>query len=398
MSDVMARLRDDEALHDLSAELAALGPLTLRQRAIVRTLTVASRVLRVRAIARDRAAFAARMAPPGPRDRTIDTVPHPAVDDATRAIFERMGVAGPFRFASASEATDLKQHLKAIMANTHNPLFQAVRARDPEGAAALAGRDDIFRAFNAHMYDPTTRVALSQPSIVDPLAALMGTDHLACWRSQVFQQRPGHRTTLHQNVAFPEAFGHQSLTLRPGHTFRPHHNLNAWVSLSRAGTDNGCLVVLGGSFRDTRVYDLGSYFARHPTALLTCMAFFPTHEVEQMLALLLFTSGNHRGVTKLMLRLADFFHDDLFAHEVERCDFVCEPGEFWVFSNFNMHGSMPSTTDEERFTLVGRYVNEDVLDVGDNRVRLNFGRPLDFAPTDVGWQPLARPMRHVSAA
>lgn len=390
MNALMEQLRVDECLSDLSEELAAIGPLSLRQRATVKALSAATRVLRLRAIANDRAAFAQRFAAPSSRELNIRTRPHSGIDDDTRMLFERTGVAGPLRVCAEDEARELADHIRALLRDPHNPLRRQIAAHNERRAREMAAREDILLGFNAFMYDARVREVLLRPPIVEAMQALMATNRVACWRSQVFRQRLGVRTPMHQNVEFPETYGHRSLTLRPNRVFRPNSALNAWISLTHAGPDNGCLVVLAGTFRDTRVYDLGAYFAQHPTALLTCLAFFPRHEVERMLPVLLYGSGNHRGVTKLMLRFADFFHDDLFAQEVSRCDFVSRPGELWVFTSFAMHGSMPSQTDAERLTLVGRYIDEQDIAVGQNELVLSLGEVVRIDPHTQGWCDVAR--------
>jgi len=388
MSSVMDQIRLLEGLDDFTPQVEAIGPLAWRQRALVATGLAAVRMLRLRASALDPTAFVQRVAATNPHDLTIETRPGAGIDVVRRTLFERTGVAGPFRLLDEAEAADLHTHCQQLLASPDNPLLRVIRRHNPRGAERLLASGDVQLGLSLHMHDPTVRAVLGRPAVRNVMRSLIGTDSVACWRSQLFRQKRGQRTTLHQSIAFPEGVGHTALKLRPGHTFRPHSALNAWISLTRAGVDNGCLLALEGSFRDTRVYDLGAWLALRPLDFLTVLAFLPEDVAEAALKVVLFTSGNHRGVTKLLLRIADFFHDDLFAQEVQSRDFVCKPGEYWVFTSFNLHGSHAATSDDERFTLVGRYIDTEAIDPGDNAILLNVDGRITVRPAEHGWHAL----------
>ncbi|MCA9537480.1 MAG: phytanoyl-CoA dioxygenase family protein [Myxococcales bacterium] len=391
MTTAIEYIREEIDTEDFSDALAAIGPLNLRQRAMVRAMTTACRLFRMSAMTRDKQTFLRKLVPPLPRNLSIGTRDTRGVDAATRAAFEATGVAGPFRLMSAEEAADLLAHCRGVLRDPQNPFLEIIRRTVPERAARMLSEEDILLGLNRFMVDPNLRAVLGDADLMETMSALMGSDDVACWRSQFFRQRSGGRTALHQNIDFLDGLKEKTTVhLRPGRVFHPNTILNAWISLTEATVHNGCLRVLAGSFADTRIYDLAWSFNKRPTDLLAALSFLPDRVIAELVTIALFSSGAHRGTTRALFKLADFFYDDLMAREVAFADFTARPGEYWVFSSFNMHGSHAFTSDAERFTLVGRYADMHTLDIETDRFEVGLEKTVRLNPDALGWQPLLR--------
>lgn len=391
MTTAIEYIRDEIDTEDFREAVEAIGPLSLRQRATVRALTTACRLVRLRYLARDKEAFLRRLVPPLPRELELRTAPNTEADAATCAAFAATGVAGPFRLMSEREAGDLLEHCRGVLRDPRNPFLEIIRATQPERAARMLREQDILLGLNRFMLDPTLRAALGDSRLMSTISALMGSDDVACWRSQFFRQRAGGRTTLHQNIDFLDGLKEKTTVhLRPGRVFKPNTILNAWVSLTEASPDNGCLRVLRGTFADTRIYDLAWSFNKRPTDLIGALSFLPDQVIRELVTIALYSSGAHRGTTRALFKLADFFYDDLMARALDIADFVARPGEYWVFSSFNMHGSHAFTAERERFTLVGRYADMRTLDIETDRFELGLGGTVRLNPDALGWQALLR--------
>ncbi len=398
MTTAIEYIRDEIDTEDFRAAVEAIGPLNLRQRATVRALATACRAFRLRYIGRDKHAFVERLVPPLPRDLSMKTRADGAIDGATCAAFAQTGVAGPFRLMSEDDAAALLEHCRGVLRDPHNPFLEIIRQHAPAEARRMLREEDILLGLNRFMLDPQLRAVLGDDRLLETMAALMGSDDVACWRSQFFRQRAGGRTALHQNIDFLAGINEKTTVhLRPGRVFHPNTILNAWVSLTEATTDNGCLRVLPGTFADTRIYDLAWSFNKRPADLLAALSFLPDRIITELLTIALFSKGAHRGTTRALFKLADFFYDDLMAREVQFADFVARPGEYWIFSSFNMHGSHAFEAERERFTLVGRYADMNTLRIETDRFDVAIAGRVRFDPEALGWQPLLRAGDRVEA-
>ncbi len=389
MTTAIDYIRDEIDTDDFADALAAIGPLGLRQRATLRAAVAGVRLARMRYLNHDKAAFVRRLVPPLPREARIQTRPGPTVDAATRAAFEQTGVAGPFPLLDGDQAAGLLEHCRGVLRDPDNPLLEIIRRRLPRRAAQMLRDEDVLLGVNRFMLDARLRGVLGGRRLMSIMGSLMSSGSVACWRSQFFRQRDGERTALHQNIDFLHGLTQKTTVhLRPGRVFRPNSILNAWISLTAADVGTGCLRVLAGTFDDTRFYDLGWCFNRRPLDLLAALSFLPDAVVGDLLTLLLYSAGAHRGVTRVLFKLADFFYDDLLAREAAFIDFVSRPGEGWIFTSFNMHGSHAFTGEGERFTLVGRYADLDTLRIETDRYELGLDETVRLDPDDLGWQPL----------
>ena len=306
--------------------------------------------------------------------------------------FSKHGIIGPIKLMEPSQANDLKEYIKLSLANPNNSMTK-IRRNVYEGQRdELFENNDVLLGVNMFMYDERVRSVLSSENMKAAMSELLNTDNVLCWRSQIFRQNDmKSRTFIHQNVDFAESFNHTSLAVKNGKRFDPNSALTTWISLTDASPANGCLISYGGSFVDTRLYDLSKHFLNNKKDAIEALSFLPVNELIDTISILLFSKGAHRGKTKILMRLSELYYDDLFSNEIQKTKFISKPGEAWIFTSFNLHGSDYSTTTDERYTLVGRYVNGDVIDVGKNDVMIPMGnKPIFFDPEEYGWKSKLR--------
>lgn len=205
--------------------------------------------------------------------------------------FHREGVLGPYRLVSPDLMAQMRERIMAEV--------------------VIPGRhdDDPHLHYHDRHLDNTTVCRLCRrPELVERVASLIGPD-LLIWRSN-FQ--------IKQPVA--EASGYEKrYTEVPWHQdgvyfdLRPMVLVSAWIAVTEATIDNGCLQVVRGSHT--------SSFA---------------HDVDET---------------------RTSFHQSVPADAIDPADvraFELEPGEFVLFSENTLHGSGPNRTTHQRIALTPR--------------------------------------------
>ena len=390
MNSILAELNDTQ----ITSELAAIGRLSAAQTAKLNAIFGYCMALKVKnlALIRDRRHFIASAEYNS--GQAIDYSghqPHTLTRDEL-ALFATHGVAGPFRLMPADEGRALEQHIESLAFRRDNPIYRLVAAKDAQEADLLLKERDVILGVNMFMFDERVRSVLADASLLETVKDLIATDKVTCWRSQIFRQEPdGSRTFYHQNVDFADMSRHPSFSHRRGQRFAPHSALSIWISLSHSTVEAGTMSALAGSFIDTRAYDLQKYFLNNINNMLNSVSFFPPQQIRDMLKIFLFSRGGHRGKSKVLMMLAQFFYEDLFRGDFSEIPFIAAPGEYYAFTSFNLHGSRPTAPGLRRSTLVGRYVDEHTVDVGDNAFILPIkGGGIPVSPTGQGFQPHLR--------
>lgn len=143
------------------------------------------------------------------------------------------------------------------------------------------------------------------PEILDMVAQVLGDD-IALWNSSFFAKpaRVGTRTPWHQDGEY--------------WPIRPLATCTVWIAIDTSTTENGCLRVMPGSHRDTRL-------ARH-------------HE------------NNAPGLS-LNLELDDTEFDERQARDI-----VLQRGQVSLHDVYLFHGSEPNLSDKPRRGLTLRYM------------------------------------------
>lgn len=134
--------------------------------------------------------------------------------------FERNGFAGPLYAMSAEEAAEYRRKFEAYEAE--------LGCRVTEG--------DPASRYKTHVLLPFAAELARHPRILDAVEALVGPDIL-CWTSTWFV-KDAHteaQTIWHQDATY---FG-----------LRPHRHVTAWLALSEASEEAGCMRFVQGTNR-----------------------------------------------------------------------------------------------------------------------------------------------------
>ncbi|HYK78643.1 MAG TPA: phytanoyl-CoA dioxygenase family protein, partial [Micropepsaceae bacterium] len=357
----------------IDGELADIGRLNVKQRMKLNTVQGFCGILKLKnaALFKEKSRYHSKVKKNSTTTMAVDGRNARVLSHEDLVLFERHGVMGPLDLLSPEEAGELDAYIQRTVYSESNPLYGVVKKQDKWEAAELLDQRDIILGVNMFMYDDRVRTVLSNKGMVNILKDLIGTDGINCWRSQLFRQESdGKYTYYHQNVDFADASKHASFVHRDGQPFRPNSALTSWISLGTSTVDTGTMTILAGSFKDTRAYDLQKYFLNNIGDLLNTLSYFPMREIRRMLKIFLFSKGGHRGKSKLLMRLAQFCYEDLFADGYASMDFIARPGQYYAFTSFNVHGSYPSQPGLTRSTLVGRYVDDRTIDLGRNMLML----------------------------
>ena len=136
------------------------------------------------------------------------------------AAFERDGFGGPYHAMSAEDAAGYRREFEAYE--------DELGHRITEGNPACR--------YKTHLLLPFAAELARHPRILDAVEALVGPDIL-CWTSTWFV-KDAHteaQTVWHQDAAY---FG-----------LRPHRHVTAWLALSEASEEAGCMRFIPGSNR-----------------------------------------------------------------------------------------------------------------------------------------------------
>ncbi|MEK9753325.1 MAG: phytanoyl-CoA dioxygenase family protein [Rhodospirillaceae bacterium] len=209
------------------------------------------------------------------------------------AAFEADGFLLPIRVMAESEAAGLLAKLDAVEA----------------GRGSLTGK---FRSLKNHLLITWLDALIRRAEILDPVASLIGPDIL-CWSTAFFAKRPGDgaHVSWHQDLNY---WG-----LEPGDV------VSAWLALTPATLDNGCMRMVPGSHKW-----LGE--AHHDT-----------DDANNLLS---------RGQT--MARVIG---------EAETRAIVLAPGEMSLHHGNTAHASAPNGADTPRIGIAIRYMAAHVRPV-----------------------------------
>lgn len=135
--------------------------------------------------------------------------------DTQVASFERDGFLSPLRAISADEAATLRAKLETVEAER----------------GSLTGK---LRSLKSHLLMTWLDGIVRRAAILDPIESLLGPDIL-CWSTSILIKEPGDGThvTWHQDLNY---WG-----LAPGDV------VTAWLALSPATEETGCMRMIPGS-------------------------------------------------------------------------------------------------------------------------------------------------------
>ena len=145
----------------------------------------------------------------------------------------------------------------------------------------------------------------SHPKVIERVASILGP-HISLWFSEFFDKPPGETTAIpphNGNLFFP---------------IQPQINLNAWFAIDKATVENGCMWILPGSNKSI-----------YPTLP-------PFVKVEGY-------KEDFYAVT-----------DPKYVDEKDCINMELNAGEFFLFSESVIHGSLANKSSSNRLGLVAR--------------------------------------------
>ncbi len=246
--------------------------------------------------------------------------------------FYKNGFTKPYTVCTPDEMESIRKHVQHTVYNTQSSIY-------PTGAYAYTGPKDnsqeeskemgneqlakfAINSRDRHLDTPEMMKLFSHPAIIERCAQLLGPD-LLIWRSQYFLKDPKNLgTALHQaSVYLLDNF--RVPTLSPKN-MDELFQLTVWIALTDATIENGCMTVIPGTHREIRPVVVKTYNKKEKEAKR-----FGGMEVN-----------------------IDYPVEDDHVHRVEM-----KAGQFFIFSERVIHGSLPNITmDQKRESLNFRVI------------------------------------------
>jgi ectoine hydroxylase-related dioxygenase (phytanoyl-CoA dioxygenase family) len=247
------------------------------------------------------------------------------------AAYQRDGYVILRHFAADPEAATLLTEAISLTRRAANGESIAPAFVQPEANLAdreVAGPEDaVSKIFRLHRREPFHAFAV-RSDLTALVAAVLGTDDIDCFGSQFIFKNPG-------------AWGqpcHQDSHYFPFE--EPCPVVGAWLAVTEAATDNGCLYVIPGSHAE------------------------PTHE----------HIPDRRPDANLgYMEIVDHDLSDAIAVEME-------PGDLLLFDSFLMHSSRDNTSTRRRGAMIYHFARAGTVDHAEEH----------FGFTIHDWMPVRR--------
>lgn len=249
--------------------------------------------------------------------------------------FKENGFVGPFDLYSAEEAQRTWSKAMIEMALSKNK-----------------PHDSTVINYDRHLDCNTLSEHISRPEIVSKLRSLLGAD-IICWKSNIFQKLPGSGGTgWHQVEKY--VVGETTTAATPSLKFTHDRSdpdliqdVSVWTAFSPAKRENGCLRFLPGS-QKRWFYDEDRRLTKHPER-----------------------KSDFFGYDYAELQL----DPDWNPEDEEIVEMEMEAGQFVLFVEKCVHGSLPNTSGATRLGYASRYVLPSV------KVYENVDRLVEFGDT-----------------
>jgi chlorinating enzyme len=257
--------------------------------------------------------------------------------EADIKFFYEKGYLGPFTLISSADAEslwkDLQQELKVestvypysqgayrIEAQDHDSSQDSVRSNYEVSLLAMNCRD-------RHLENASLLNLFQHPALTERCAQLLGPD-LLLWRTQFFPKAPGEAgTPLHQASCYLLDNMKEPVVKppEPSELFQ----LTCWIALTKATKENGCMKLVSGSHKE--IYPLK-----------ISKRFDPQNDDD----------SSKRFVTAKIEVDRAVEPEDIIPIEMEA-------GQFFIFSERALHGSLENQTEQWRWAVNGRIVRPD---------------------------------------
>ena len=158
-----------------------------------------------------------------------------------------------------------------------------------------------------HLDSRTVYELCSSPPIVDRMASLLGPD-LILWNSNLFNKPPAEPDHMEEYPWHQDYYNWQ---------IKPVLNVSAWLAITPATPENGCVEVIPGSHRQNIP---------------------PIRDTDP----------------RLSLRFGGVASDPACVDETKKMTLALKPGQFFLFNERLLHHSNPNLTRENRLGLAVR--------------------------------------------
>lgn len=281
-----------------------------------------------------------------------------------RNTFLRDGFIGPFDpFLPEGALDELHDYCEDIEVNKKkHPLYKRFSSRD------------------WHLVSPKLLDLFTHPAVVQRLRQLMGDD-LVLWRSKIFHKSPGEgRVGWHQEWGLfnGEEIGNDKPSLifaNPGDAW---WNITMWIALNDIPLENGPLQFMSGSHQTRYPYHMvpmtESAFFHDPFVGVSDPKIIIERAQKSELVLDIDTKNLFDGVDPYRFSMAEmkaYVFDKLSQKMAKVTPFEPDPdrlvtlpmkkGQFVIFTERTMHGSLPNTSDKNRVAINCRVTFTDTL-------------------------------------
>nr|AGH69809.1 halogenase [Nostoc sp. 'Peltigera membranacea cyanobiont'] len=252
-------------------------------------------------------------------------------EEQIRSFYEN-GYLGPFNLVPSEDMEDLRQYLINSLVKTESKCF-SFTAGDYELDTTTKDyslipwskeiTEDYKKHFpnainqvNRHLDDEQLLNLFNHPAITERAAQLLEPD-LLLWRTKFFEILPGLATKLHQASRFLENLQESLITPEDNESL---YQLTCWIALTDASKENGCMTIFPGTHKEIYPINLG--------------------EVTQDWMNNLYNGRDSK---------IDYPGKLPQPHYIEM-----KAGQFFLFTERVIHGSVENKTNKSRWGLNGR--------------------------------------------
>ena len=246
------------------------------------------------------------------------------------------GYLGPFTIMSPEEASDLKEYIINLVQDSSSSVYSFedgdfeldLKEKQSNGQNSVLSNKEValmkMRWRDRYLDDERLRQIYKHPAITERCAHLLGLN-LMLWRTQFFPKKssncgtPWHQATTYLSDDMTES------VLKPQDS-EELFQLTIWMALTDVTAEKGAMVVVPGSHKDVYPITAHEYKTKDNSA----------------------KEKNRFGTMSVSVE-----------YPIEPKDIQCiemKAGQFFMFSERLIHGSLANTQEEERWAINGRIV------------------------------------------
>lgn len=245
-------------------------------------------------------------------------------EDEIRFFYEH-GYIGPFTIMSPEEVKSVKARLIEPLENAESPIypycegFFEVQTNEEIAMKAMKSRD-------RYLDNPILLNLFKHPALTERCAQLLGPD-LLLWRTQFFPKAPkSYGTPFHQASTYLGDNRKESVVNPPD--VEDLFQLTCWFALTDATKENGCMTIVSGTGQEMYPLKIDLSDSSQP--------------------------GKEKGRFGIHVLEYDYPINSKNVQAIEM-----KAGQFYIFSERALHGSLDNKTEHWRWAVNGRIVRTD---------------------------------------